>query len=98
VRTDVNALRRRDGTVALVWRIRAVIRRALVLTAIALLVMTMSGFSVPCAITAVGCAAIAVGLFAIVRARRIPALLAAAANDAATQLGVRAAAGGQEGT
>ncbi len=87
IRVPINALRRSDGAIALLWRIRTVPRRALVAAAIALLVLLAAGFSLRAGIVGVACIAIAVGLLAFNRARRIPAIIKLSAAEAASRLG-----------
>jgi O-antigen biosynthesis protein len=88
IRVPINALLQNDGSIALLWRLRSAPRRALIFAAIALLVLLAAGFSVRAGIAGVVCAAIAVGLLAINRARRIPAIVKACAAEVAGSLGI----------
>ncbi len=91
IRVPMNALRT-DSRIALLWRIRPVPRRALIAAAVALLALLAAGFSLRAGILGVACAAIAVAVFAINRARRIPAVIKACATEVAGSLGVSLAA------
>jgi len=88
IRVPINALLRSDGGIALLWRLRSAPRRALIAAAIALLVLLAAGFSMRAGIAGVICAAIAVGLLAINRARRIPAIIKVCAAEVAGALGI----------
>jgi O-antigen biosynthesis protein len=88
IRVPLNALRQNDGTIAILWRLRSAPRRALIAAAVALVVLLAAGFSLRAGIVAVVCAAIAAGLFAINRARRIPAIIRVCAAEAAASLGI----------
>jgi hypothetical protein len=88
IRVPINALLQSDASIALLWRLRSAPRRALIFAAIALLVLLAAGFSVRAGIAGVICAAIAVGLLAINRARRIPAIIKACAAEVAGSLGI----------
>ena len=88
IRVPINALRRSDGSIALLWRLRSAPRRALIAAAITMLVLLAAGFSVGEGIGGVICAAIAVGLLAINRARRIPAIIKVCAGEVAGSLGI----------
>jgi O-antigen biosynthesis protein len=87
IRVPINALRRSNGAIALLWRIRSVPRRALIAAAITLLVLLAAGFSLRAGIVAVACAALAVALLAFKRARRIPAIIRLSATAVAPSLG-----------
>ncbi len=91
IRVPINALRRNDGSIALLWRTRTIPRRALIAAAVALLVLLAAGFSLSASIIGVACAAIVSGLFALTRARRIPAIIKACAADVAASLGISVA-------
>ncbi len=91
IRVPINALRS-DSTIALLWRIRSAPRRALIAAAISLLVLLAAGFSLRAAILLVTGAAMGVGIFALTRARRIPAIIAACAAEVAGSLGISVAA------
>ena len=88
IRVPINALRRSDGNIALLWRLRSAPRRALIAAAITLLVLLAAGFSVGEGVGSVICAAIVVGLMAINRARRIPAIIKVCAAEVAGSLGI----------
>ncbi len=87
IRVPINALRTEAG-LALLWRTRTAPRPALIGAAVTLLVLLAAGFSLSASIIAVACAAVAVGLFAITRARRIPAIIKACAAEVATSLAI----------
>ena len=87
IRVPINALRN-DGSIALLWRVRTAPRRALIIGAISFLVLLAAGFSLRVTTVAVVFAAIAVGLFAINRARRIPAIIKLCAAEVADSLGI----------
>ena len=88
IRVPINALMQSDGSIALLWRIRSVPRRALIAAAIGLLILLAAGFSLRAGIACVICVAIVVGLLAINRARRIPAIVRAGAAEVAGSLGI----------
>src|ERR1019366_2706352 len=88
IRVPINALLQSDGSIALLWRLRSAPRRALIAAAITLLVLLAAGSSVREGIGGVICAAIAVGLLAIDRARRIPAIIKVCAAEVAGSLGI----------
>ena len=88
IRVPINALLHSDGSVAILWRLRSAPRRALIAAAIMLLVLLAAGLSLRAAIAGVICAAIAVGLLAINRARRIPAIIKVCAAEVAGSLGI----------
>ena len=88
IRVPINALLQSDGSIALLWRLRSAPRRALIAAAITLLVLLAAGFSARAGIAGVICAAIAVGLLAINRARRIPAIIKVCAAEVAGALGI----------
>jgi hypothetical protein len=88
IRAPINALRQDDSRVALHWRTRSARRRALLAAAIVLLILLIAGLSLRAAIVGVICAAIAVTLFALARARRIPAIIQASAAEVAGALGL----------
>jgi cellulose synthase/poly-beta-1,6-N-acetylglucosamine synthase-like glycosyltransferase len=88
IRVPINALRQDHGRVALHWRTRSARRRALYAAATVLLILLAAGMSLRAAIVGVICAALAVGLFALARARRIPAVIETAAAEMADALGL----------
>ncbi len=87
IRVPINALRT-DASIALLWRTRAAPRPALIGAAVTLLVLLAAGFSLSASIIGVSCAAVAVGLFAITRARHIPAIIKACAAEVASSLAI----------
>ena len=87
IRAPINALRK-DASIALIWRIRPDPRRGLIAAAVTFLVLLAAGFSLSTAIVGVVLAAVAVGLIAIARARRIPAIINAGASEVAGSLGI----------
>ena len=91
IRVPINAMRCADGHVALLWRVRSAPRRALIAGALALLVLLAAGLSLSAAIVILACAAIALGMFAIARARRIPAIIGSCAGSAAAALRISVA-------
>ncbi|HUO03909.1 MAG TPA: glycosyltransferase [Candidatus Binataceae bacterium] len=88
VRIPVNAIRRKDDSVALMWRTRIASRPALTAVAIVFAAILVGGHSMNAAIFGVISAASATGLIALARARRIPALIKAAARASAARLGL----------
>ncbi len=86
IRAPINALRT-DAGVALLWRTRFAPRPALIGAAVTF-VLLAAGFSLGAGIVGVVFAALAVGLLAITRARRIPAIIKAGAFEAAGTLGI----------
>ncbi len=78
IRVPINSLRQNDGSIALLWRVRPAPRRALIAAAVTF-VLLAAGFSLGAAIVVVALAAIAAGLLALNRARRIPAIIKACA-------------------
>jgi Glycosyl transferase family 2 len=86
VRAPLNALKRDGGRVALRWRVRAAPRRPLVAAAVALVVLVAAGLTPGQAAGVMVFAGAAIGAVAMLRARRIPAIVAAAAGDAAREL------------
>jgi len=89
IAAPINAVRGKDGSLTLLWRLRLAPQRALVTSAIAFLILLATGLSIRAAIVAVLCAGAAVGLFAIVRAARIPSIVKSSAAEAAARLGIR---------
>ncbi len=89
MRAPINAVREKDGSLTLLWRLRLAPQRALVASAIAFLILLATGLSIRAAIVAVLCAGAAVGLFAMVRAARIPSIVKSSAAEAAARLGIR---------
>jgi hypothetical protein len=98
IRVPINALRRNDGRIALLWRTRTAPRRALIAAAVALLVLLAAGFSLSASVIGIACAAIAAGLFAITRARRIPAIIKACAAEVAGSAGISLATSQEDQT
>jgi GT2 family glycosyltransferase len=95
-RAPLNALKRDRGRVALRWRVRAAPQRPLIVAAIALVVLVAAGLTIGHALGTMVFAGAAAGAIAMIRARRIPAILAGAADDAARELGVAAAQAPEE--
>jgi O-antigen biosynthesis protein len=89
IRVPINALRT-DAGVAIVWRTRPAPRRVLIAAAITF-VLLAGCFSIGAGIIGVILAAIAVGLLALARARRIPAIIKACAAEVAGSLGISVA-------
>ncbi|HLX05268.1 MAG TPA: glycosyltransferase, partial [Candidatus Binatus sp.] len=87
IRAPINALRK-DASIALIWRIRPAPRRVLIAAAVTFLVLLAAGFSLGAAIVGVVIAALAVGLIAINRARRVSAIIKASAAEVASSLGI----------
>ena len=90
VRVPINSLRK-DGALALLWRVRLAPRHFLI-AAVATFVLLAAAFSLGAAIVGVAFAALAVGVLAITRARRIPAIISACAAEVAGALGISIAA------
>jgi hypothetical protein len=88
IRAPINTLRQNDGSIALLWRVRPAPRGALIAAAVILLILLAAGSSLTAAIAGVACAAIAAGLLALTRARRIPALIKSSADEVAGSLGI----------
>jgi GT2 family glycosyltransferase len=86
VRAPLNALKRDGGRVALRWRVRAVLQRPVAAAAVLLVVLAAAGLSLGQAVGVLVFAAAAIGAVAMLRARRIPAIVAAAAGEAAREL------------
>ncbi len=86
VRVPINSLRK-DGRLALLWRVRPAPRHFLIAAA-ATFVLLAAAFSLGAAIVGVAFAALAVGVLAITRARRIPAIISACAAEVAGKLGI----------
>ncbi len=86
IRVPINALRT-DAGIALLWRTRAAPQHALVAAAV-MFVLLAAGFSLGAGIVGIVFAALAVGLLAITRARRIPAIINACATEVAGALGI----------
>ncbi len=87
IRAPINALRK-DASIALIWRTRPDPRRGLIAAAVTFLVLLAAGFSLGAGIVGVVLAALAVGLIAITRARRVPAIINACASEVAGSLGI----------
>ncbi|MGA6970284.1 MAG: glycosyltransferase [Candidatus Binatus sp.] len=87
IRVPINSLRQNDGSIAVLWRVRPAPRRALIAAAVTFLLLA-AGFSLGAAIVVVALAAIAAGLLALNRARRIPAIIKACADQVAGSLGI----------
>ncbi|HSU90821.1 MAG TPA: glycosyltransferase, partial [Sporolactobacillaceae bacterium] len=81
VRIPINAVRVKDGRVSLLWRTRVAPRRALIATAIALLVMLAAGLPLRAACAALVVAAIGIAMFAFLRARRVSAIVEKCADE-----------------
>ena len=86
IRVPINALRK-DASIALLWRVRSVPRRALIAAAVTF-VLLAGCFSLGAGIVGVIFAGLAVGLLALTRARRIPAIISACAAEVAGSLGI----------
>jgi glycosyltransferase involved in cell wall biosynthesis len=86
IRVPINSLRK-DGALALLWRVRLAPRHFLI-AAGATFVLLGAAFSLGAAIVGVAFAALAVGVLAITRARRIPAIISACAAEVAGSLGI----------
>ncbi len=86
IRVPINALRRNDSSLALLWRIRPTWRRTLIGAAV-IFVLMAAGFSLGAGIVGVVFAALAVGVLAFSRASRIPAIVRDCAAEAADALG-----------
>jgi cellulose synthase/poly-beta-1,6-N-acetylglucosamine synthase-like glycosyltransferase len=86
IRVPINALRT-DAGLALLWRVRPAPQRALIAAAVTF-VLLAAAFSFGAAIVGVAFAMLAVGLLAITRARRIPAIIKASAAEVATSRGI----------
>jgi glycosyltransferase involved in cell wall biosynthesis len=86
VRVPINSLRK-DGALALLWRVRPAPRHFLI-AAGATFVLLSAAFSLGAAIVGVTFAALAIGVLAITRARRIPAIISACAAEVAGKLGI----------
>ena len=76
IRVPINALRRNDRSIAMLYRIRTTPRRALVAAAIIFAVLAATS-SIGAGVVGVIFAALAVGVLAINRASRIPAIIKA---------------------
>ena len=85
IRMPINAVREKDGHVSLLWRNRIAPRRALIVSAIALLVLLAAGLSLRAASAALILAAIAIAVFAFVRARRVSEIVERCANEITNQ-------------
>ena len=85
IRMPINAVREKDGRVSLLWRTRIAPRRALIAAAIALLVLLAAGLSLRAACAALILAAIAIAVFAFVRARRVSAIVERCADEITNQ-------------
>ena len=81
IRMPINAVHEKDGHVSLLWRTRIAPRRALIVSAIALLVLLAAGLSLRAASAALILAAIAIAVFAFVRARRVSEIVERCANE-----------------
>jgi cellulose synthase/poly-beta-1,6-N-acetylglucosamine synthase-like glycosyltransferase len=87
IRAPINALRK-DASIALIWRILPDPRRALIAAAVTFLVLLAAGFTLGAGIVGILLAVLALGLIAITRARRVPAIINACASDVASSLGI----------
>jgi hypothetical protein len=90
IRVPINALRRNDRSIAMLYRIRTTPRRALVASAIIFALLAATS-SIGAGIVGVIFAALAVGVLAINRASRIPAIIKTCAAEVAAALGISAA-------
>ena len=90
IRVPINALRRNDRSIAILFRIRTTPRRALVAAAIIFALLAATS-SIGAGVVGVIFAALAVGVLAINRASRIPAIIKACAADVAAALGISVA-------
>jgi glycosyltransferase involved in cell wall biosynthesis len=97
IRAPINALRK-DASIALIWRTRPDPRRGLIAAAVTFLVLLAAGFSLGAGIVGVVLAAVAVGLIAITRARRVPAIIKASASEVASSLGISIATRAEDET
>jgi O-antigen biosynthesis protein len=86
IRVPINALRK-DANIALLWRVRSAPRRALIAGAVTF-VLLAGCFSLGAGIVGVIFAALAVGMLALTRARRIPVIIKACATEVAGSLGI----------
>ncbi|HXM89661.1 MAG TPA: hypothetical protein VN916_09395, partial [Candidatus Acidoferrum sp.] len=86
IRVPINALRK-DASVALIWRVRAAPRRALIAAAV-IFVLLAACFSLGAGIVGVIIAALAAGLLSLTRARCISAIIKASAVEVAGSLGI----------
>jgi cellulose synthase/poly-beta-1,6-N-acetylglucosamine synthase-like glycosyltransferase len=96
VRVPINALRK-DDRIALLWRVRPAPRHFLVAAAVTCALLT-AGFSLGAAIVGVAFGALAVGVLAITRARRIPAIISACAAEVAASLALSIATPAEDKT
>ena len=78
-------MREKDGRVSLLWRTRVAPRQALIAAAIALLVMLAAGLPLRAACAALILAAIAIAMFAFLRARRVSAIVERCADEITNQ-------------
>jgi hypothetical protein len=85
IRIPINAVREKDGRVSLLWRTRIAPRRALIASAIALLVLLAAGLPLRAACATLILAAIAIAMFAFLRARRVSAIVERCANEITNQ-------------
>jgi glycosyltransferase involved in cell wall biosynthesis len=87
IRAPINALRK-DASIALIWRTRPDPRGGLIAAAVTFLILLAAGFALGAGIVGVVLAALAVGLIAITRARRVPAIINTCASEVAGSLGI----------
>jgi len=87
IRVPINALRRNDGSIALLWRIRSTPRRASI-AALIVFVVLAAAFSIGAGVVGVVFAGLAVGVLAINRASRIPAIIKSCASEVVGALGI----------
>jgi glycosyltransferase involved in cell wall biosynthesis len=87
IRAPLNAITREHGRVALKWRMRAEPRRALIVAGCVFVVLVAAGLSLDESVVAVFLSALAIGGFALLRARRLAAAIVASAAEAAKELG-----------
>ena len=88
IRAPLNAITRDHGRVALRWRMRAEPRRALLAAGCVFIVLLAAGLSLDESLVAVILSALAIGGFALSRARRLAAAIVASGTEAAKALGV----------
>jgi Glycosyl transferase family 2 len=96
IRAPLNALKRDGGRVALRWRVRAALQRPLIAAAGSLVVLVAAGLTLGQAAGVLVFAGAAIGAVAMLRARRLPAIITAAAGDAARELKASAAEASEE--
>ncbi|MGH7863661.1 MAG: glycosyltransferase [Candidatus Binataceae bacterium] len=90
LRIPINAIRRGDARLALRWRVRLALRRALAAGVVGLVVLAVAGLSAGDALSAVLLGGVSLGALALARAWRLPGAILAAAGEAGNELGLRA--------